>query len=129
MRDLPVELIPLLNGLPPAAQTDVRVAIETSPYLSMTLVDAARQGRVDHIAVATTAHQGGRYDAVEKTILSMRTSSRKETSAGVSTISPQRWDMKPATPISTTISTKRFGGWTPKQPTRSLRPAQVDRST
>ncbi|SDX84296.1 hypothetical protein [Lysobacter enzymogenes] len=68
MRDLPPELVPLLNGLPPAARADVQVAIESSTYLSSTLVDAARQDRVGHIAVTTTPHQSGHYDFIEKTI-------------------------------------------------------------
>lgn len=68
MRDLPPELVPLLNGLPPAAKADVQAAIESSPYLSSTLVDTTRQNRVEHIAVTTTPHQSGHYDFVEKTI-------------------------------------------------------------
>jgi len=68
MRDLAPELVPLLNGLPPAAKADVQAAIESSPYLSSTLVDAVRQNRVDHIAITTTPHQSGHYDSVEKTI-------------------------------------------------------------
>ncbi|SDY86419.1 hypothetical protein SAMN04487939_10780 [Lysobacter sp. yr284] len=68
MRNLPPELVPLLSGLPPAAKADVRAAIESSPYLSSTMVDAARQNRVNHIAVTTTPHQSGHYDVVEKTI-------------------------------------------------------------
>jgi len=46
----------------------VQAAIESSPYLSLTLADAARQNRVDHIAITTTPHQSGHYDVDKKTI-------------------------------------------------------------
>ncbi len=68
MRNLPSELVPPLSALSPAARADVQAAIESSPYLAATLADAARQGRVDHIAITTDPHESGHYDADKRTI-------------------------------------------------------------
>ncbi|MEH6414662.1 XVIPCD domain-containing protein [Pseudomonas sp. CGJS7] len=68
MRDMPVELVPLLNGLSPASKADIVASIESSPYLAATLTDAVSQGRVDHIVVTVDPHEGGHYDVTTRTI-------------------------------------------------------------
>lgn len=68
MSDPRIEALIDRSDLPPAAQADVRVSINSSPYLQEVMLKGIEDSRIQKFALSKNANEGGHYDRQAGTI-------------------------------------------------------------